>query len=272
VTRAAGPGGPASGRFERLALERDPPILRVWLDRPEKRNALDGRTLEEIAALYGGLADDYAIRVVVLGGRGPAFCAGADRRAPPGAERMRSASDATPRERRHVAQLGLRAARAIERAEPVTLARVHGHAVGGGFVLALACDFRIAAADASFHVPEVALGVPLTWGGVPRLIHEVGAARAREILLRCEPFDGRRAEAWGVAHRAVAPERLDAEVAAWAADLAERPEVAVHMTKTQLRAYAARAALGDVAESDGDLLVEASRSGHARESFGGESG
>lgn len=258
--------------FERLILEREPPLLRVWLDRPEKRNALDGRTLEEIERLFTGLAHDYASRVVILGGRGPSFCAGADRKSPPGSERMRSSSDATARERRHTAQLGLRAARAIERAEPLTLARVHGHAVGGGFVLALACDFRIAAEDASFRVPEVELGVPLTWGGVPRLIHEVGAARAREILLRCEAFDGRRAAAWGVAHRAVPADRLDDEVAAWAGQLAGLPEVAVHMTKTQLRAYAARDALGDLAEADGDLLLEASRAGLARRSFGGDDG
>jgi len=257
------------GGFERLSLEREPPILRVWLDRPAQRNALDGRTLEEIARLYDGLARDFGTRVVVLGGRGPSFCAGADRKRPPGSERLRSGSDATDRERRWVAQLGLRAARAVERAEPVTIARVHGHAAGGGFVLALACDFRIAAETASFHVPEVALGVPLTWGGVPRLVHEVGAARAREILLRCETVDGTRAAEIGIAHRAVPEARLDDEVAAWARDLAERPEIAVHMTKTQLRAYATRAALGDLAEADGDLLLAASRVGAARTSFGG---
>jgi len=257
--------------YERLRLEREPPVLRVWLDRPERRNALDGLALAEIEALFGDLAHDYAIRVVVLGGRGPSFCAGADRKAPPGSERMRAGSDATPRERRHTAQLGLRAARAIEAAEPVTLARVQGHAVGGGFVLALACDFRIVASDATFRVPEVALGVPLTWGGVPRLIQEVGAARAREILLRGEPFDGRRAEVLGVAHRAVPPETLDREISAWTEALVALPEAAVHMTKSQLRAYSARAALGDLAETDGDLLLAASRTGRARASFGGDS-
>jgi len=261
-----------SSGFERLTIEREPPLLRVWLDRPERRNALDGPTLEEIERLYRDLATDYATRVVILGGRGPSFCAGADRKSPPGSERMRGDSGATPRERRRTAQLGLRAARAIEHAEPLTLARLHGHVVGGGFVLALACDFRIATRDASFHVPEVELGVPLTWGGVPRLIQEVGAARAREILLLAEPFDGERAEALGVVHRAVAPAALDAEVARFASRLSALPEVAVHMTKTQLRAYAARATLGDVTESDGDLLLAASSTGRARESFGGEGG
>jgi enoyl-CoA hydratase/carnithine racemase len=253
--------------YQHLTIEREPPLLRVWLDRPERRNALDGRTLAEIEQLYTGLASDYETSVVILGGRGPSFCAGADRKNPPGSERMRAGSDATPRERRRASQIGLRAARAIERAEALTLARVHGHAVGGGFVLALACDFRVATSDASFHVPEVELGIPLTWGAVPRLIHEVGAARAREILLLCERIDGERAAALGIVHRAVAPEALDGEVSAIAERLAAMPEIAVHMTKTQLRAYALRSTLGDVAESDGDLLMEASRSGVARASF-----
>jgi enoyl-CoA hydratase/carnithine racemase len=256
--------------FETLEVERCGPVLRVWLSRPERRNALDTRALEEIEAFFTGLQRDFAARVVVLGGRGPCFCAGADRRAPPGAERLRADSGATERERRWVSQLGRRAARAIEDAEPVTLARVHGHAVGGGLVLALACDLRVAAASAVFHVPEVDLGLPLTWGAAPRLIHELGAARARELILLCERVDAATAERFGLVHRAVSDESLDAVVDEWAGRLARKPEAAVHMTKTQLRAYARRSALGDVSESDGDLLLAASRSLAARQSFGGE--
>jgi enoyl-CoA hydratase/carnithine racemase len=250
-----------------LDLERDGPILRVWLDRPERRNALDTGALEEIEALFNGLRDDFDTRVVVLGGRGPSFCAGADRKQPPGAARMASGSDASDRERRFVSQLGRRAALAIQNAEPVTLARVHGHAVGGGLVLALSCDLRVAAEDTVFHVPEVDLGVPLAWGASARLIHEVGAARAREIILLCEKLDAARAEAWGLVNRVVPADRLDAAVDDWARRLAAKPEIAVHMTKTRFRAYANLAALGDVTESDGDLLREASRRGVARSSF-----
>ena len=147
------------------------------------------------------------------------------------------------------------------------MARVQGHAVGGGFALALACDLRIAADSASFHVPEVDLGVPLTWGAAPRLIDEVGAARAREILLLCDRFDAARAERWGVVHRSVPEAELDAAVDDWAERIAAKPEIAVHMTKTQLRAYGQRAVLGNVSESDGDLLLGASRVGVARDSF-----
>jgi enoyl-CoA hydratase/carnithine racemase len=254
--------------WKTLETERDGPVLRVWLNRPERRNALDTTALEEIATLFGALESDFAVRVVVLGGRGASFCAGADRRDPPGSARMAAASGASDRERRFAAQLGLRACRAVERAEAVTLARIHGHAIGGGLALALACDFRLAAADTVFQVPEVDLGIPLSWGATPRLIQEIGAARAREVILLCDRFDARTAASWGAVHRAVAPERLDAEVDAWARRIAAKPEVAVHMTKTQFRAYAHTAWLGGVPEGDGDALLLASQRGAARDSFG----
>ncbi|MEE8474280.1 MAG: enoyl-CoA hydratase/isomerase family protein [Myxococcota bacterium] len=250
-----------------LEIERQDSILHVWLARPEKRNALNGTALEEIAELFAGLQRDYQTRVVIFGGRGSSFCGGADRSDPPGSARLRASSDATDRERRHVAQLGLRACRAIEDVEAITLARVHGHAIGGGLALALACDFRIAAAGSTLQLPEVDLGIPLTWGATPRLIQEVGAARARELILMCEPVDAATAANWGLIHRCVPADRLDSTIDDWARRLVAKPEVAVHMTKTQFRAYARSCVLGDVTETDGDLLLGASRIGAARESF-----
>jgi enoyl-CoA hydratase/carnithine racemase len=147
---------------------------------------------------------------------------------------------------------------------------VQGHAVGGGFALAMACDFRVAAEDALFHVPEVDLGIPLSWGATPRIIHEVGPLRAREIILLCERLDAARALDWGIVNR-VAPEAgLDAELDTLVARLVAKPELAVHMTLTQFRGYAAGATLGDATEADGDLLFAASGSAIARKSFGSE--
>ena len=262
--------------WKTLELEREGPILRVWLNRPERRNALNGVALQEIAELFGALQTDFETRVVVLGGRGPSFCAGADRKDPPGID-VRTSGEPGPRERRWASQLGRRATDAILDVEAVTLARVQGYAVGGGCVLAAACDFRIATEDAIFHVPEVDLGVPLTWGATPRLIQEIGSARARELILLCDPIDGLRAENWGLAHRAVPAAQLDAAVDQWVSRLLDKPEVAVHMTKTQMRAYSARESLGDVTETDGDVLTAALRGEVARQSFGsgpksGESG
>lgn len=253
--------------METLELERIGPVLHVWLARPARRNALNEAALLELEQLFTTLQTDFATRVVVLGGRGPSFCAGADRDDPPGSRRMGAGSGASERERRHAAQLGRRACAAIAAVEAVTIARLHGHVLGGGLALALACDFRLAAEGAQLGLPEVDLGVPLTWGATPRLIHEIGAARARELLLLGDTVEAERAERIGLVHRVLPADALDAAVCEWAERLAAKPEIAVHMTKTQLRAYALRASLGDVSESDGDLLLAASRVGAAREAF-----
>ncbi len=248
--------------YETLTLEADGSIARIWLDRPEKLNALNARALEEIVAVFDELQRSFATPVVVLGGRGRAFSAGADRGDPPG--RLARGSGASARERRWTAQLGRRALEAIERAEAITIARLHGHVVGGGIVLALACDLRVAAVGTSFWIPEVDLGIPLTWGAVPRLAREVGPAKAKELILLCDRFDAATAREIGVVNRVVAEEALDAEVDAWARRLAAKPPWAVHMTKSQFQAYGCAVALGDVTAMDGDLLAAATGEDPAR--------
>jgi enoyl-CoA hydratase/carnithine racemase len=251
--------------YRRLEVERDGPVLRVWLNRPEKLNAIDAVMLDEVAQVFGAVSTDFETRVVVLAGRGRSFCAGADRR--PGGVTARPDHEPGARERRWNAQIGRRACRAIEECEALTVARIHGHALGGGACFALACDFRIAARDAQLRYPEVDLGVPLSWAGVPRLVQEIGAARARELLVMCSEVDGAKAESWGMVHRAVAPGALDGEVAAWVDALLAKPEGAVHQTKTQLRAYARLATLGDVTEGDGDMIDVALRDPAMRARF-----
>ncbi|HVN84157.1 MAG TPA: enoyl-CoA hydratase/isomerase family protein [Candidatus Binatia bacterium] len=252
--------------YETLSIERDGPIARVWLDRPASRNALNSRALEEIAAAFTELQTSFDTPVVVLGGRGPSFCAGADRKDPP-STRMAMGSGANARERRYAAQIGRRAVEAVEKLEAITIARIHGHAIGGGLVLALACDLRIAAASTVFHIPEVDLGIPLSWGAAPRLAREAGLGRAKELILLCDRFDAASAERYGLLNRVVADDHLDAAVDEWAQRLAAKPPAALHMTKTQFRAYAQMVTLGDVTETDGDLLASASREDPSRFAF-----
>jgi len=249
--------------WERLTVEEDGPIVRVWLDRPESLNALDTTTLEEVAAVFDGLTTRFDVPVVVLGGRGRAFSAGADRKNPP----ARLGPNANPRERRHASLLGRRALEAIERCEAITIARLHGHVIGGALVLALGCDFRIAAASTSFHVPEVDLGIPLTWGAVPRLIREVGASRAKELILMCDRVDAATAERYGLVNRVVADDGLDATVDEWARRLAAKPSWALHMTTSQFRAYDTTTPLGDVTAMDGDLLAASTREDPSKFAF-----
>ncbi len=99
------------------------------------------------------------------------------------------------------------------------------------------------------------------------MLREVGAARARELILLCDRFDAQQAERWGLINRCVPADELDATVNEWAERIAAKPELAVHMAKTQFRAYAASAVLGDPSETDGDLLLAAGRSDTARTSF-----
>jgi enoyl-CoA hydratase/carnithine racemase len=255
-------GGTEDTADRRLVVERDGAVVRVWLARPDKRNPLDTQALEELIALYRSFDTDYSVRVVVLGGQGPSFCGGADLTAPPGSGPMAAADSA--RERRWWSQLGRRAVSAIADSEVVTIARLHGYVVGGGLCLALACDFRLAAVDAQLSLPEVDLGIPLTWGGTARLVHEIGAARARELIMLTDRIDGARAEQWGLVHRAVPLPELDQLIDEWATKLASKPEVAIHMAKTQLRALSRLGALGDTTETDGDLLLGASSSSFGR--------
>ncbi|MFN8644240.1 MAG: enoyl-CoA hydratase/isomerase family protein [Candidatus Binatia bacterium] len=249
-------------RYETLSMEVDGPIGRLWLDRPQKRNALNPTALEEIAAACEELQRRFDVPVVVIGGRGPSFCAGADRSDPPA--RMARGSGASARERRWVSQIGRRAVEAIERLEAITIARLQGHVIGGGVLLAAACDLRVAAEETVFHIPEVDLGIPLTWGGAPRLAREVGAARAKELILLCDRFDAAAAERYGLVNRVVPADALDATVDDWARRLAAKADWALHMTKSQFQAYGVTRTLGDVSAMDGDLLSEATGEDPAR--------
>lgn len=251
--------------YQTFELERTGPVLRVWLNRPARRNAISPRMLSELGDLFLSLQTDFDTRVVVLGGRGASFCAGADRKSP-------IPEDALPpprseRERRWIAHLGRRACRAIENCEAVTIARVHGHAIGGGCCLALSCDFRVAAQDSIFRIPEVDLGVPLTWAAVPRLLDEIGAARTRELVILCGDVHAAQALEWGMIHRSVALNALDSEVESMVQALLQKPELALHMAKTNLRGYARLRSLGDASEADGDLFTLAQSSEDYLERF-----
>ena len=216
--------------WKTLEVERQGAVLRVWLNRPERRNALNRLALEEIEDCFTGLQRDFSVRVLILAGRGKSFCAGADRKDPPG---ISAGSD---RERRYSSQLGLRACRAIAALEAVTLARVHGHAVGGGFALAVACDFRLASEDTLFSIPEVDLGIPLAWGGIPRLVREIGPALTKELVLTCRPFDATEAKATGFLNQVVPAAELEASVLALARSLTSKASHALFSTKRHVNA------------------------------------
>ena len=249
--------------YKTLDSERVGNELHVWLDRPHKLNATDSAMLREIGDLFTSMERDHNTRVIVLGGRGRSFSVGADRTPDPDPEHPTS-----ERGKRWHANLGRRACRSIENCAIPTIARVQGHAIGGGMCLAMSCDFRITTPETTWYLPEVELGVPLTWAAIPRLSQEIGTARARQLVMLCERINGETAADWGVAHACVDAGELDTTVQAWATRISSLPELAVHMTKTTFRGYNQQHSLGDASEADADLISVAHTDPSVAENFG----
>jgi methylglutaconyl-CoA hydratase len=188
-----------------LEIKRDGAVARVWLDRPEQHNALSAELLGSIAENFHTLAHDPAVRVVVLAGRGPSFCAGADIGV------MKASANASFEENLADAKrlAGLFAAIA-DFPKPV-VARVHGNVLGGGVGLVCACDIVVASDDARFGLTEVRLGI-LPAIISPYVIRRLGDARARELMLTGERFDAAAALRLRLAHHVVPAIELDAKV------------------------------------------------------------
>lgn len=210
--------------FETLEVRVDASVASVTLNRPEVLNALSDTSLVELERVAGVLDDTEGVKVVVLAGAGRAFCAGAD---------VGGFSGTASRRQR---DQGWRTARAWEQMGPVSVARIHGWCVGGGLVLAAACDLRVVSDDARFAIPEVDLGIPLAWGGIPRLVREIGPALTKELVMTCRPFDAAEAKAAGFVNRVVPATGLDEAVNELVGALVDKPTFALLATKAHTNA------------------------------------
>ena len=183
-----------------VALVRNGPIATVTLDRVEYRNSLSDAMLGELIEVFGALRDDAGSRVVIVTGAPPVFSAGAHYPARRGmsAEERRQVFLSTPNQFRRLFE---RVTGLLENLEQTTIAMINGHAIGGGFGLTLACDFRWAAAEAMLGIPEVDLGVPLGVASTTRFVRLVGPARAKEIIMEGRRYTAAEAQAMGLVHR-----------------------------------------------------------------------
>lgn len=232
----------------------------ITLNRPAKLNPLSTTTLTELAEAARLFDSRPEVKVVVLSGRGRAFCAGADLAAftsgegsAPSASALRAAADA-----------GRLMAEAIESMRAVTVARVHGHCVGGGLVLAAACDLRVAADDTYFSIPEVDLGIPLAWGGIPRLVREIGSAMTKELVMTCRSFTATEARAAGFLNRVVPAAELDASVEALVSQLEDKSALTLSASKQHVNAVTEGMVGTARAWNDADSLVTALRDPESR--------
>lgn len=212
---------------EGLRREVDGRVGRLTLARPEKRNALDRAVLEGLAEAAAWFDARPDVSVVVVAGAGPSFSAGFDL-----ADRS-WAELGSPEASAHV---GRAMADAIAGMRAVTIAAVQGHCVGGGVVLAGACDLRVVADDATFRIPEVDLGVPLYWAGIPLLARQLGPAATKELVMTGRPWGAEEARSLGFANRVVPAPELEAAVEALAAELGAKAPLVLAETKRQVDA------------------------------------
>src|SRR5688572_13306476 len=179
--------------YRQLRNEFSGRIATVTLARPERRNALSAELMREMIECAHALGARNDIDAIIVSGAGGVFSAGADLK-----DSSRWAGGAPLLEQREVAGLGARMARAWEELPQITIAAIEGYAVGGGLALAVALDWRVLARDAFVSLPEISLGIPLTWGTLPRLVNLLGPAKAKRLSILRERVNADAALAMGL--------------------------------------------------------------------------
>jgi enoyl-CoA hydratase/carnithine racemase len=222
-------------------------LARVTLDRPERLNALDDGLRRQLAAVLTELEERPDVSVLVLAGAGRAFSAGADL-----TSTAYPSLDGSWATRRHLAGTWQRLLDQLDRIPQATVARLHGHVIGGAALLAAACDIRIASDDTQLRIPELAIGIPLTWAGIPLLVREVGLPLARDWVMTCRAVPAPELERSGFAQRVVAADELDAAVEACIAQLLAVPPGPLAMTRAMTAAIGRTSAPMATAWADPD--------------------
>ncbi len=241
-----------------VVVQRQDAVCRVRLNRPEKLNALNEDVRVGLHEAFTALADETDVRVAVIEGEGRSFSAGAD---------LAAGGDGQQRtwaERRHSAGGWQRLLDLIESVPQVTVARLHGHCIGGAALIAASCDIRIASDDLSVQIPELHIGIPLTWAGIPRLVREVGLPLARDMVMTGRTLDADEARRSGFVQRVVPPADLDAATDNLVEGLLAMPPAPLAMTRAMFAALG-REQLGSTGWADADLLAWSLREPEGRE-------
>lgn len=224
-------------------------VARIRLNRPEKLNALDRAMWSGLHGRLMELHDRPEVAVVVVSGEGGSFSAGADLGS---FGRDGGPEPASWAVRRHVSGRWQRLLDLLERIPQVTVAGVRGHCVGGGALLAVACDIRVATWDSRIRIPEVAVGIPLTWAGVPRLVREVGLPMARDLVMTGRELGPAEALGCGFVQRLV--DDLEPGLAGVVDELLAMPPGPLAMTRSVF-ASMSQAQNGSTGWADADLLA-----------------
>jgi methylglutaconyl-CoA hydratase len=217
-----------------LDIRRDGPVARVFLNRPEVRNAFNDGVIAELSAAFATFGTDASLRCIVLGGHGKAFCAGAD------LAWMRAMAGYAWEENRADAQRLADMLWTIWRCPVPVVGRIHGDCYAGGVGLAAVCDVLVASEAAGFCLSEAKLGLlPGTIG--PYVVRAMGEQAARRWFVTAERFDAARAHAIGFVHEVCAAETLDAKVDEIVAAIVANGPMAARACKRLVQDVAGRA-------------------------------
>ncbi|WP_340692437.1 enoyl-CoA hydratase/isomerase family protein [Hyphomonas sp.] len=206
-------------------------LVRLKLNRPKQLNALNENIRTTIASVLNDLIERPDIRLLVISGEGKSFCSGADLKTTsyPKVE----GSWSTRRNRTSTWQ---RVLEQLDRIPQVTIASMQGHVVGGGALLATACDFRVISQDVVLRIPELALGIPNVWNGTPLLAREVGLPRARDWVMTTRKVFADELMQSGWAQRLAAPNALTDITTELIDELLAVPPAALAMTRSMTSA------------------------------------
>lgn len=202
-------------------------ICVVRINRPEVRNVLSIDLMNRLTEVARKLQEAPAVRAVILTANGNNFTAGADLKDP----RRWDLEKAGLAEQRGFPYVGERMCQAWEDIPAMTICAIEGHCIGGGTALAVCTDFRVIAESGYLQLPEIALGIPLSWGALPRLVRLLGPAKAKRAIILCEKMIGREAVDFGIADFVAPDGQAYAQARSLAGRIAELPDTSVKMSK-----------------------------------------
>ncbi|HEX5378783.1 MAG TPA: enoyl-CoA hydratase/isomerase family protein [Phenylobacterium sp.] len=249
---------PFEQTWDHLTVRREGAVAEVRLNRPKARNALNTALMGELTAFARAVRRRSDLTAVILTGTETYFSAGADLAAQ--GERRRP----TLLETREAAMAGPDMCEAWEEIEAVTLVALEGYCIGGGCALAVACDFRIMGETSYLRLPEVPLGINMSWRSLPRITALVGPARAKRFVMFGEAANAATCLDWGFCDEAVPDGQALATAHAWAEKLTALPPLPVRMTKEAINA-ASQGGAHAATFMDRDQYLLTSRSADFRE-------
>jgi enoyl-CoA hydratase/carnithine racemase len=200
-------------------------IAIITLNRPDKLNAFDERMIREMRTVVWKANFDTKIRVLLITGRGRAFCAGRD------IQGLDYENNLTTAQYRAYVRANHELFDDLEAIEKPVIAAVNGICAGGGVEMAIACDFRLAATTASFLLPENQLGVIPASGACSRMIQMIGIGRLKEMIIAVEPVEAAEAQRIGLVNRVYPPDELMPNALAFARKLLSKAPQAMGMAK-----------------------------------------